>query len=74
MAEQTEFYNPPILTPSDQRFLFALNDKELEEVKYPPAPHEARHYLTLIHRGTQNSGFEFQSQDSHDKNENVVIQ
>ena len=30
-SEQTDFYNPPILTPNDQRFLFALNDKELDE-------------------------------------------
>ena len=27
-AEQDEFYGPPIFTISDQRFFFALNDKE----------------------------------------------
>ena len=28
-AEQDDFYGPPIFTSNDQRFIFALNDKEL---------------------------------------------
>ena len=31
-AEIEELYSPPVFSESDQRFFFALNDRELEEV------------------------------------------
>ena len=30
-SEQFDFYNPPVFNSDDQRFFFALNDKELFE-------------------------------------------